>query len=477
MWPVALPDVVHDRSCCPVWNILLGSFGIGTSLNRMWMLKDLMVQGPDGLAIQRCDCYASDLFWLCSCLFFLAACYKLLWRDVCFFMLMQPDGSYLAASLFGGPRFCPHLLRKAKEPDFNWPISAECLSTCCGKQKKVLIAMQRNHAQNHNPVFMRDFRAIQRSGHKENDLREQCRRECLVGAREIMSMVDVRCWGPDPWCIKNCQFHWPSSVKLRRKTTVTKKALPWFFEVSIEGFLVFISCFRCFVFPYCGILKPHSYPQFILSIHKFQKRQILITFTLWFMASLTVYPMIIMVYVSCLFDASVSGLYLPRLAEFCLAALKTFQWPCAANVYASPAGLEAIDFGLPYHAILGDASACSLNGLQLQPNCSMRPLSLVASGSFSSLVIAAVRELTRGQSNYAPLAQDLCPVLFPEANQGIDLPSLLLGVLIGLLLGPLIDLLYFLRHSLPAVLHQVPSVHPAPQPRPLHRVLDGQQRH
>eukprot|EP00435_Cladocopium_sp_Y103_P029161 s1318_g7.t1 len=34
------------------------------------------------------------------------------------------------------------------------------------------------------------------------------------------------------------------------------------------------------------------------------------------------------------------GLYLPGLAEFCLASLKTFQWPCAANVYASPADLE-----------------------------------------------------------------------------------------------------------------------------------------
>ncbi|CAL1159240.1 unnamed protein product [Cladocopium goreaui] len=38
--------------------------------------------------------------------------------------------------------------------------------------------------------------------------------------------------------------------------------------------------------------------------------------------------------------ANNAGLYLPGLAEFCLAALKTFQWPCAANVYASPAALE-----------------------------------------------------------------------------------------------------------------------------------------
>ena len=37
------------------------------------------------------------------------------------------------------------------------------------------------------------------------------------------------------------------------------------------------------------------------------------------------------------------GLYLPGLAELCLSAIKIFEWPCAANVYASPSRLEAMD--------------------------------------------------------------------------------------------------------------------------------------
>lgn len=36
------------------------------------------------------------------------------------------------------------------------------------------------------------------------------------------------------------------------------------------------------------------------------------------------------------------GLYLPGLAELCLSAIKILQWPCAANVYASPSRLEAV---------------------------------------------------------------------------------------------------------------------------------------
>ena len=106
----------------------------------------------------------------------------------------------------------------------------------------------------------------------------------------------------------------------------------------------------------------------------------------------------------------------------------------------------------------------------------MRPLALsLASGSVSSLVIAAVRELAGSSATFSPLAQDICPILYPEVNAGIDLKSLVIGILIGLLLGPLIDLLYFARHSLPRLLYQPHPI--APAPRPLHRVLDGQPRY
>ena len=105
-------------------------------------------------------------------------------------------------------------------------------------------------------------------------------------------------------------------------------------------------------------------------------------------------------------------------------------------------------------------------------SCSMRPLTLsLASGSVSSLLIAAVREITKAEPRYlSPTAQEICPLLFPEDRfWGIDLKSLLLGICIGFLLGPLIDLLYFIRHSLPRLLcfEQGQTLR-----RPLYRILD-----
>lgn len=109
-------------------------------------------------------------------------------------------------------------------------------------------------------------------------------------------------------------------------------------------------------------------------------------------------------------------------------------------------------------------------------SCSMRPITWsLASGSVSSLLIAAVRELGKTEPRYlAPTAQDICPILFPEDRfWGIDFKSLLLGICIGFLLGPLIDLLYFIRHSLPRLL----CASPGNLRRPLYRVLDEQPRH
>lgn len=46
----------------------------------------------------------------------------------------------------------------------------------------------------------------------------------------------------------------------------------------------------------------------------------------------------------CVFlKSKLPGLYLPGLAELCLSAIKILEWPCAANVYASPSRLEAMD--------------------------------------------------------------------------------------------------------------------------------------
>ncbi|CAK9057337.1 unnamed protein product [Durusdinium trenchii] len=44
--------------------------------------------------------------------------------------------------------------------------------------------------------------------------------------------------------------------------------------------------------------------------------------------------------------ANNAGLYLPGLAELCLSALATFQWPCAANVYRTA---RAIEVSVPCH--------------------------------------------------------------------------------------------------------------------------------
>ena len=109
---------------------------------------------------------------------------------------------------------------------------------------------------------------------------------------------------------------------------------------------------------------------------------------------------------------------------------------------------------------------------KLQPLCSMRPLALgVGAGSFSTFLLAAVRELAGRDPAFTPTAQEVCPLLFPEDRAPhLDWFSVLVGVLIGLLLGPVIDFLYLLRHSTARLLRPADC---APS-KPLHRVLDGQ---